>query len=646
MNSVGPFPAMTADGTGKMSDMKFRAYLAGSLWLLMGCATLADSPRRIQPSPAPPPDETYAYLARRMDQYHRTFYVYGDFLSGGNHFHERGFVGAEEAIASIPPMEENCRESPASGLTCIKCSFNGRASDWGGWTFLSGAFEANATAPMQNWGDIAGAGYDLRGATQLTFMARGRHGGERVEFYCFGVGRAPFTGRKQKPHPDSSPKRTLGCVTLSNTWQSYSIDLSGADLRNVLLGFGWTTTAARNRGRDIVFYIDSIQFDLPRPQDPHFVLSYETTGTTNMFDLVMRNVSFVYDNALALLAFLAAEDLPRARLIADAMVYAQDHDRYFSDGRLRNAYQAGDLTLPPGWQPRGRTGTVRIPGWYDHERGKWLEDSMQVGTHAGNMAWAILALLAFHEKAGGEQYLASAERLGEWVEQHCRDERGAGGYTGGYDGWEPDQTRLLYKSTEHNIDLFVAFERLFLVTGRKAWHERALHARDFALAMWDDSDGKFWTGTTDDGRTVFTDVVPLDCQTWSILALQHLDPSVLRALDFVESRLKVRHGFDFNEDRDGVWMEGTAQMASALYQAGRRDQADEIVNWLRVVRMPSGAVAATDRDRVTTGFQLSDGNPWLYFRRPHIGATSWLLLAERRVNPFWLGCKSLPPGAH
>lgn len=605
----------------------------------MSLSASPDSPHHPRLVQAPPPDETYAYLARRLDQYHRTFYTYSDFLSGGNHFYERGLVGGKNADSAIPPMDENCRESPASGLTCIKCSFNGTNADWGGWCFLSGAFDPKATAPRQNWGEVAGAGYDLRGATQLTFMARGQRGGERVEFYCFGVGRAPFTGRKEQPFPDSSPKLSLGCVVLSNTWQQYAIDLKNADLSRVLLGFGWTTTAARNQEQDVTFYLDDIQYNLPRPRDPHFVLSYETTGTTNMFDLVMRNVSFVYDNALALLAFLAANDLPRARLIADAMVYAQDHDRYFNDGRLRNAYQSGDLTLPPGWKPNGRAGTVRIPGWYDSAQEKWLEDSMQVGTHAGNMAWAILALLAFHEKAGGEAYLAAAERLGEWVEEHCRDARGAGGYTGGYDGWEPRQTRLLYKSTEHNLDLYVAFERLYLVTRREAWHERALHARGFALAMWDDSDGKFWTGTTEDGLSVFTDVIPIDCQTWSILALQHLDPSVLRALDFVETRLRVRHGFDFNEDCDGVWLEGTAQMASALYQAGRREKADELVRWLQVVRMPSGGIAATDRDRVTTGFNLSDGNPWLYFRRPHIGATSWLLLAERRVNPFWLGCR-------
>ena len=240
MNSVGPFPAMAAKGPGEMSEMKFRAYVAGSLWLLMGSAARADSPRLIQPASSPPPDQTYAYLARRMDQYHRTFYIYSDFLSGGNHFYERGLVGGKNAGNIIPPMDENCRESPASGLTCIKCSFTGTNPDWGGWCFLSGAFDPKATASRQNWGNVASAGYDLRGATQLTFMARGRRGGERVEFYCFGAGRASFTGRKQQPFPDSSPKLSLGCVALSNTWQRYAISLEGADLSRTLLGFGWS----------------------------------------------------------------------------------------------------------------------------------------------------------------------------------------------------------------------------------------------------------------------------------------------------------------------------------------------------------------------------------------------------------------------
>ena len=46
---------------------------------------------------------------------------------------------------------------------------------------------------------------------------------------------------------------------------------------------------------------------------------------------------------------------------------------------------------------------------------------------------------------------------------------------------------------------------------------------------------------------------------------------------------------------------------------------------------------ATDQGSVTTGFFLPDGQPWLYYRRPHVGATAWALLAERGANPFWLG---------
>jgi hypothetical protein len=39
---------------------------------------------------------------------------------------------------------------------------------------------------------------------------------------------------------------------------------------------------------------------------------------------------------------------------------------------------------------------------------------------------------------------------------------------------------------------------------------------------------------------------------------------------------------------------------------------------------------AADRDGLTTGFG------WSYNRRPHVGATAWLVLAAARANPFWL----------
>lgn len=52
-------------------------------------------------------------------------------------------------------------------------------------------------------------------------------------------------------------------------------------------------------------------------------------------------------------------------MIGDAFVWASRHDRTFTDGRLRSAYQAGDVDLPPGWLPHDRPGTARVPGFYN-----------------------------------------------------------------------------------------------------------------------------------------------------------------------------------------------------------------------------------------------------------------------------------------
>ncbi|MCS7227317.1 MAG: hypothetical protein NZ821_10035, partial [Gloeomargarita sp. SKYB31] len=199
-----------------------------------------------------------------------------------------------------------------------------------------------------------------------------------------------------------------------------------------------------------------------------------------------------------------------------AFVYAQQNDRFYTDGRLRDAYQAGDLVAPPGWTPNDRVGTARLPGWWDEDNQQWHE--LGAGSTTGNLAWAMLALLNYYEKYGGDPYLEAAAALGNWVEAHARDTRGAGGYTGGYEGEEPSPTRLLWKSTEHNLDLYVAFERLYRITGESVWRERAEHARQFVEAMWNDEAGFYWTGTLDDGVTINSQAVPLDAQTWALLA--------------------------------------------------------------------------------------------------------------------------------
>jgi hypothetical protein len=328
--------------------------------------------------------------------------------------------------------------------------------------------------------------------------------------------------------------------------------------------------------------------------------------------------------------------------MAHALVKAQNNDRHFTDGRLRNAYQAGDvLDLA--------NGHARLPGWWNEDLGVWREDRYNAGTHAGNLAWAMIALLQLYKREQDTMYLSSSLRLGEWIVANCCDTSGYGGYRGGLEGWAPetktgqaDQSAVAWKSTEHNIDIWCAFMHLFELTQDTEWREWASHARRFVEAMWDESEGRFYTGTDlcIDHEEINRSANPLDVNPWAVMALG--DTRYLSSLDWCQRECFVEicdsgcgfHGFDFNDDRDGVWYEGTAQMAVAYQIAGDSARAEELLQTLRLVQERAegtdgkGIVAAC-HDSISTGFG------WVYYSWPHVGATAWYIFAETRFNPYW-----------
>jgi len=575
--------------------------------------------------------KTGTYLAEVMDQYHTTFNVYTDADAAGNHFSARGAI-AEIDDTKVPYMNENYIINPHSGTSSIECSFSPQAGSWSGWYFLNGYLTGTATKPGLNWGDLPDAGVDLSGSSSLTFWARGSKGGEKVEFFAFGTGYD-----MNKPYKDSSNKVSTGVVTLSTTWTRYSLDIRGRNLSYVLGGFGWVATAPNNQNQNITFYLDDIQYDKTRLADPRFLVSYTTINSSYDFDTILRNTAFSYDNAIALLAFIADNDIPRARLIADAFVYAQNHDRYFGDGRIRNSYMGGDLVVANGWTPNGRSNTVRIPGFYNPVTKEWNEDKFQVSTHTGNVAWAMIALLTLYENTGGDQYLSAAEKMGDWIENNCYNSTGIAGYTGGLEGYDQSQFPLTYKSTEHNIDIYVAFKKLYRATNNSTWNLRAGKAKGFLNAMWDSSEGKFWIGTLPDGSTINTIPVVLDIQAWSNLADDGNEIQYRPAITYSNLHLFVGNGFDFNDDRDGTWNEGTAQMAVAYKATGSTAQWERAVTYLKSNQSLDGGIFASDKDGLTTGLDVTSGTPWLYYHRLHVGATGWMVFAETGRNPYWLG---------
>jgi hypothetical protein len=480
-----------------------------------------------------------------------------------------------------------------------------------------------------------------------------------VEFFAAGLGYDHGSNRQK--YADSSRKITLGVVTLTQEWKKYEISLSNKNLKRIACGFGFVASSWENPGvTEIHFNLDEIRIEFPegKRRDQIFLERYEeaTPGTEGS---EINSFAYLYDNALAALALSYAGYKEESRQIADAIVFAVDHDRYFDDGRLRNAYLSGDLESEPGWLSRHGDVYARMPGFYDELQESWREDIYAASSDTGNMAWALIALCEVYEQnadAKGdaaekrEEELRVARRLADFLLTLRSD---SGGFTAGYDGWEGKQSAATYKSTEHNIDLYSAFLRLAVIeramgdesspTRAALYEDAAAHAKAFVLSMYNSELGYFYTGTGNDGVSLVRDVLPLDVNTWALLALgdEFSQTEGPKIMGFVEKNMAssikggAAGGYSFRNGTGGIWYEGTAQAALAYQAAGDDAKYTEILSFLNESAQPDGSIYSTDTDGLSTGFSVTGTNvPMEYTKRIHAGSTAWLAFAQLDVNPL------------
>ena len=383
-------------------------------------------------------------------------------------------------------------------------------------------------------------------------------------------------------------------------------------------------------------------------------------------EIGLFSTAFTYDNALAVCAALTGStaDVDLARVLGDGLLYAQDHDPGYSDGRLRQAYNVGPYTFYDGNpSPSGFVlpdGAANIGFQFGF-----------LGTAVGDMAWPGMALVQLYGRSGDQRYLTGALRLADWIVTRTRSEVGLGGFSFGVTGGDAP---IPNKSTEHNIDCVGFFGQLAVTTGDQGWAEQAAHARAFLERVWEPTAGFFFTGSND-GVTINPDPLPLDPQTWSWLALQ--DPTYARALDWAARELAAADdstqatsqlpdgvrlsGVTFSSSSlvsgaayngiqvhpQGVWLEGTAQLACALVD--RRDGQDrrdarQLLDQVAIAQtrvgqgqhvggrpLPpaSGVVAASSL--------LDSGFGFGYFQSQHVGATAWYVMAGQGANPMVTG---------
>ena len=360
------------------------------------------------------------------------------------------------------------------------------------------------------------------------------------------------------------------------------------------------------------------------PRGPVFLASYPTATIR-----ALHGAAFLYDNAVAALALIGCGNARDADRIGDAMLLALDHDRFWHDGRLRNAYQPGPATDTP----------IKLSCWWDDKQNKWVEDPYQLGSDTGNMAWAMLTLLALARDGQGEKYRDGALRIAHWVETNF-DSLAPRGFMGGTFGDQPTPQINRWKSTEHNADVAAAFSELAVAYNDTHWREPENQASAFVAAMWDRKCNCFAAGTTENGTTLNT-TLALDAQIWPLLAVPGAAARYRSVLATVQRRMSVKGGLAYGIARGGVWTEGTEQAALLMKLLGNSPQ--KLLAAAERNRAPDGSYFATDTLSMSTGFDLETdpSQQRLYFRLPHLAALAWAALAQQGFNPF-TGMNALP----
>lgn len=366
----------------------------------------------------------------------------------------------------------------------------------------------------------------------------------------------------------------------------------------------------------------------------------------------------VYDSALALISFVEAGNLARAKELADGLRLVQATDP-IGDGRLRTSYYANDLLAP------GNTGSsIDSPG-----------------ATVGNLAWAGIALTRFYRAAVDAAFLTQPQRalyldaarsIANWIVDHTERNDSFGGFSLGEDGsGNPLFGTIHARSTEHNLDTYVLAKSLaFLEPNDPTWPIMADHARAFVQLMFDAAAGRYRTGTRDDGSggiEINPTPIPADAQTWT--ALSGIDTTARRAVALrfvadtplgetsallVEDDIgdgRIYWGLRFSTGGDHLQAEETGGYAMALSVGSQEDwlvpeggeagdkwdvELATTLGNLDEIRLTApgadpgglGIVATPWPSGAFSGFE-GFGEPPTYSNLRHVASTVWPALATR-----------------
>ena len=309
-----------------------------------------------------------------------------------------------------------------------------------------------------------------------------------------------------------------------------------------------------------------------------------------------ENTDFVslYDNVLAALVFMELDKMDRAEKIFD----------YFN-GQVNNELLSSD------------------GGFYQFRNSKGENGNR---TWMGDNAWLLIALNHYHSVTGNEKYKPMAQGIEQWL-------RGLQDTDGGLWGGLNDNGTVIPKVTEGMITAFHA------VQGFDDFHTNILTF--LQENRWDTTNQILLAWPENPAYNH-----ALDLHSLGSLIFKDYSPQILLQADrFYTTQTSTVNGLEisgycFDEDKDVVWLEGTAQMAVAYKISGNDFFANELILELEKSFINSATISDSKGIPYTSNHGTSYGSDLLWVHAdltPTLSATAWYIFAKIETNPLEFG---------
>jgi hypothetical protein len=330
--------------------------------------------------------------------------------------------------------------------------------------------------------------------------------------------------------------------------------------------------------------------------------------------------SYIYDQALAIIAFSNHGDQKNAKSLLSGLRKLQNND-----GSLYFSYYMD------GKSPYPTEGDKRF---------------------AGAIAWVAMAASTYQKSFHDREFFKFNLALLDYLSKQMQTADINGHQVSAVRFGPSDISATPWKENEvaaleHNLDTYAAFMQFSQINHDEKFEKKASAIKKFILSMWDYSRSHFWSGANLKTGQINKEELYLDNQTWSYLAL---DTKTLESLDTIKA---LSMNCDkFLVDHDGVlgfmdtkptnrpskfkfvWSEGSLGQILAMNNSQKSGEESFKCNGIETSTLLENVKKMKKKDG-GIAYATSTDNPD-FTTSSSVAGTSWYYFAANGINPFKL----------